>query len=116
MFALAFIIKVETLSQQMGVNPHDGVSLRIEIWRAAQRFHGDVVFLEAGRFPLKMLLTDISKNAGKIRSPLKQSGGLHSVKLRALTGKRIKAVIRYGSGRHGLAPKLNVEVFVSNAN
>jgi hypothetical protein len=110
--AFALVIKMQTLSEKMGVNPHDCICLRIEIGRAAQSFHGNVVFLQAGRFPLKMLLADIGENAGEIRSPLKQSRGLHSLKLRAFTGERIKAVIRYGSGRHGLAPKLNVELFV----
>src|ERR1700722_5079503 len=99
----------------MGVNPHDCIRLGIEVGRPSQCFDGNVVFLEAGRFPLKMLLADISENAGEIWSPLKQNRSLHSLKFRTFAGERIQPFFGNGSGRHGLAPKRNRERFVSNA-
>jgi hypothetical protein len=56
----------QPLAEGMNGDPHDGVSLGVEVRSAAQRLDGDRIFLDVVGPALEVLLADVPENSRQI--------------------------------------------------
>src|SRR5689334_9926328 len=85
--AFRLVVFAQPFTEMVGLHPHNGIALLIEVGRAAKSLYRDVIFLDLFTGAFEISGADIRQNVGEVWRPIENAGRQNGVQLILLMAK-----------------------------